>query len=248
MASVNKINEVLAEVRGAPGATIEAYSRVLRRDGILPATRRGGGATPLNSTHCAHMLFAILRGSPSAAAENAKSMGGLLFHDEGPTFAPIAEAKRAALGWPARFSFAEAVAWLIDRHCDGTISNFAIAEGQMKVEVDRYWAGGTLSWFPNGEFRDVVVQSHIEAFGEDVTRRMLDIGADGRLYRPVSLRFRDPLLFEIAESFAANDTERNTAAHRAYRMKKDEMENYDVWGNEWITGQTLKAIANLLSE
>lgn len=245
MASVNKINEVLAEVRGVPIATIEAYSRVLRREGILPETRRGGGATPMNSLHCAYMLAAIMRGSPTSAADNAREVGGLIAHDGGALTAPILIAQREVLGWEEGISFAEAVAWLLDRHSDGSITEIARPGKEIKIEIDRYWSRGWLSWHPTQPMVDALVRSNTEVFG-DAAARVLDLGVDGLPWNAMKIEFHSPLLFQAAVSYREGDSDRNRDAHRQFREKKAEASKHDVWGNEWITGRTLAAISELL--
>src|SRR4051812_19253919 len=99
MASVHRFNEALAAVRGVPSATVEAYSRVLRRKGVLPKTRRGGGAA-FTPKMAGYMLAAVLRGSPTAAAENAREVGDLIVHaDGGAILEPVLDAQLKMFGW-----------------------------------------------------------------------------------------------------------------------------------------------------
>jgi hypothetical protein len=253
MASVHGFNQALAKVRGVPPATIEAYSRGLRREGVLPETRRGGGG-PFTSAMAGYMLAAVLRGSPTAAAENAREVGNLIVHDtignpsgilagEGPSD-PILNYQVAMFGWPADMSFAGMVGWLIDRHVDGTIDNFIDVSKGYKIEVDRYWVMAKLSLHPAHHLADGYIEAWRAAFKGLEMPPLPERNADGSLYRPVEITFHSSLRYEMKVSYKV-DPARNRKASRQYMKLRDERGRFDVWGTESITQRTLIAIAEV---
>ena len=245
MTSVNKINEVISTLRGEPASTIESYSRVLRREGLLPETRRGGGATPIGSFHMATMLMAVMRGSPTRAAENAREVGELIVHDGGGLQAPILASQLAVMGWQENTSFAEAVASFIDRYADGTINDFTGGQ-PIEIKVQRYWPSASISWVPTGVMLEALVRSHTEVYGADAAARVLVLGVDGKAYHRMKISFESPLRYEQIVSYRDGDNERNEVAHRKYQEMAEEAKKYDVRGSEGITSKTLIALAKLL--
>lgn len=243
MASVHGFNEALAAVRGMPPATVEAYSRVLRGKGVLPKTRRGGGASgpAFTTTMAGYMLAAVMRGSPTAAADNAREVGDLVLHNvDGSTFDPMVDRPRKALGWSDGITFAQAIGWLIDRHVDGTVAEFVSEAKGIEVKVDRYWTKASLRWHPSGHVFDEYVAGWLEALEIEPPRH-----ANGELHRPMEIGFHSPLLHEMKISYGAGDTTRNRAADRKFRKLKIAREQFDVWGTESVTQRTLIAIAEV---
>lgn len=254
MASVHSFNEALAKVRGVPRATVEAYSRVLRREGLLPETKRGGGATPLTTVMAAYMLAAVMRGSPIAAAENAREVGDLIVHDPignpggivgGDTRAdPILDCQLAMFGWSADMSFARAVGWLIDRYVDGSIANFIDDTKGVRVEVDRYWVTAKLSLYPASHLVDGYVEAWRAAFKGLEHPPLPDRKLDGSLMGPMEITFHSPLRYEMKVNYKV-DAARNRKASQQYMKLRDEAGKFDVWGKESITQRTLIAIAEV---
>jgi hypothetical protein len=240
MASVHSFNEALAKVRGVPRATIEAYSRVLRREGLLPDTKRGSGATPLTTTMVGYMLAAVMRGSPIAAAENAREVGDLVIHSvDGSTFDPMVDRPRNALGWSDGITFAQAIGWLIDRHIDGTIKDFVSCRGMgIELKVDRYWTMAWLRWEPCGQLLTEYVAGWTEALKIEPPRL-----GDG-LRSPMEIGFHTPLLHETKISYGV-DKARNREAHRKFNEMKERASKFDVRGTESVTQRTLTAIAEV---
>lgn len=252
MASVHSFNEALAKVRRVPRATIEAYSRVLRREGLLPETKRGGGATPLTSVMAGYMLAAVMRGSPVAAAENAREVGDLIVHDPigNPSGVlsgdarsdPILDCQLAMFGWPDDMSFARALGWLIDRYVDGTIGQFIDDAKGIVIEIDRYWVTAKLSLHPAPSFIDGYVEAWRSAF-KDLERPPLpERNLDGSLRLPMEITFHSPLRYEMKVSYKV-DPARNRKAAKSYMRLREEAGKDDRFGVERVTQKTLIAIA-----
>ncbi|MCW5692934.1 MAG: hypothetical protein KIT48_11275 [Pseudolabrys sp.] len=249
MASVHGFNQALAKVRGVPAATIEAYSRALRSKGVLPKTRRGGGG-PFASVMAGYMLSAVLRGSPSAAAENAREVGDLVIYDGGVTFLkPLHDATLEMFGWADDLTFAQMIGWLIDRHVDGTIGQFIDVEKGYRIEVDRYWTKATLKCHPAAPLLD----KHLDGWRKflalsgvpesDISASLPDRNPDGSLRRPMEVNFHTPILHEVKVSYGV-DRERNRNAWRQFRELKDERQG-DRYGSESVTQKTLMAVAEV---
>ena len=252
MASVHSFNEALAKVRGLPRATVEAYSRVLRREGLLPETKRGGGATPLTTVMAGYMLAAVMRGSPIAAAANAREVGDLIVYDPigNPSGAfngevradPILDCQIGMFGWPADISFARAVGWLIDRYVDGSLAKFVDETKGLKIEVDRYWVMAKLSLHPAQHLVDGYEDAWRLAFKGIEHPPLPERNPDGSLRRLMEINFHSPLRYEMKVSHKV-DPARNRKASQAYMRLRDEAGKFDVWGTESITQRTLIAIA-----
>lgn len=263
MASVHGFNEALATVRGVPFATIEAYSRVLRREGVLPETRRGGGGGPFTTTMAGYMLAAVLRGSPTAAADNAREVGDLIVHDSigNPNGTlkgdarrdPILDRQLKALGWPEDMTFARAIGWLIDRYVDGTIKEFvrqpteneaAIGMRLLGVKIDRYWTAASLSWEPTPAIIKEYLAGYQEAFGADSPAIPWCSPDGSRLQHPMVISFHSPLRYEMKASYGV-DKERNRDASRKFSALRKERSKFDLSGSESVTDRTLIAIAEV---
>jgi len=253
MASVHGFNEALAAVRGVPFATIEAYSRVLRREGVLPETKRGGGG-PFTSKMAGYMLAAVLRGSPTAAADNARAVGDLIVHDtignpsgvlngEGRAD-PILDSQLAMFAWPADMSFAGMVGWLIDRHVDDTLDKFIDASKGYKIEIDRYWTIAGLHCQPSLPLIDPYIEAWRVAFNGLEHPPLPERNPDGSLRRPMEIAFHSPLRYEMKVSYKV-DPERNRKAGKQYMRLREEAGKFDVWGTESVTQRTLIAIAEV---
>lgn len=254
MASVHGFNQALAKVRGTPPATIEAYSRALRSEGVLPKTRRGGGGPPLTTTMAGYMLAAVMRGSPTAAAENAREVGDLIVHDsignpsavlagQGPSD-PILDCQIAMFGWPADMSFAGMVGWLVDRHLDGTINAFVDTTKGYKIEVDRYWTTAHLHCQPALSLVEQYLAAWRKAFSNLEKPPLPDRNFDGSLVRPMPIGFHTPLLHEAKINYGV-DKARNREAHRKYQQLRKRSEHHDLWGSETVTQRTILAIAEV---
>lgn len=254
MASVHKFNEALANVRGVPLGTIEAYSRVLRREGVLPETKRGGAASPLTSIMAGYMLGAVMRGSPIAAADNAREVGDLIVHDSigNPSGVlagevrtdPILDSQLAMFGWADDMSFARAIGWLIDRHVDGTIDKFIDTTKGYKIEIDRYWTTARLYCQPALPLVDQYIDAWRVAFKGLEHPPLPERNVNGELHRPMEIGFHTPLLHEAKISYGV-DKARNREAHRKYRELRERAGKFDVWGSESVTQRTLIAIAEV---
>lgn len=262
MASVHGFNEALAIVRGAPFATIEAYSRVLRREGLLPETRRGGGG-PFTTTMAGYMLAAVLRGSPTAATDNAREVGDLIVHDiignpsgilkAGARRDPILERQLKALGWPEDMTFARAIGWLIDRYVDGTIKEFvrqpteneaAIGMRLLNVRVDRYWTEASLSWEPTPAIIAEYLAGYREAFGADSPAIPWCSPDGSRLQHPMMISFRSPLCHKMKVSYDVDKKRTREAGLKLSALRK-ERSKFDLSGSEGVTDRTLIAIAEV---
>ena len=271
MASVHRINEALAAIRGAPLATIESYTRVLRTEGVLPRTKRGSGATRITSTHAALILLAVMRGSPTAAAKNARDVGGLILFDGGATYEQLHDRIRAALGWADDTTLAQAIAWLIDRFGDGTISEY-VQEGEaghgVTVRVDRYWTRSWLHWVPAKKVSDQWIQGFRESVPSDSPFRdavalglttgvgdippwpsneRRDLEHELQL-RGMELIFFSPLLYELKASYHAGDHERNRKATRQYSESAEQVKRSDLIGSESVTQRTLIALSEAFKD
>ena len=254
MASVHKFNEALAKVRGAPLGTVEAHSRVLRQKGVLPETKRGGAAEPLTPIMAGYMLAAIMRGSPAAAADNAREVGDLVVHDSigNPSGVLKGEARRdpildrqvAMFGWTDDMSFARMIGWLIERHVDGTIDNFIDTTKGYRIEVDRYWTTARLYCHPALPLIDRYVDAWREAFKGLEHPPLPERTFNGDLQRPMEIGFHTPLLHEAKISYGV-DKARNREAHRKFRELRDQASKFDVSGSESVTHRTLLAIAEV---
>lgn len=254
MASVHSFNEALAKVRGVPRATIEAYSRVLRKEGFLPETKRGGGGPPLTTTMAGYMLAAVLHGLPTAAADSAREVGDLIVHDpignpggvvNGEARSdPILDCQLAMFGWPADMSLARAIGWLIDRYVDGSIAKFIDDTKGIRIEVDRYWVTAKLSLHPAQHLVDGYVDAWRVAFKGIEHPPLPERNPDGSLRRLMEIDFHTPLLHEAKISYGV-DNARNREAHRKYRELRERAGKFDVWGSESVTQRTLIAIAEV---
>ncbi len=242
MTTVHNVNEALARLRGLPVSTVEAHSRVLRKDGILPETRRGGAATRLQPIHSAYILFSLMRGSPKAASENAREVGGLIVNDV--EFEPVLQKQLSTLGWSRSITFAEATAWVIQRIMDNTADEFIDPEHSIKLTVDRYWSSASISWLPSLALTEAYVAGWAEVLkqAEPVfpQRRL-----DGRLVDPMIIHFSHPLIYQRYESYERGDSAANHEAVTKHMERKKQAEKFDRWGSEWVTRPTLEALAGL---
>jgi hypothetical protein len=255
MASVHSFNEALAQVRGVPRATIEAYSRVLRRDGLLPKTKRGGGATPATTVMAGYMLAAVMRGSPTAAAENAREVGDLIVHDpignpssvlgdKGPATDPILDRQLAMFGWSNDMSFARVIGWLLDRYVDGTIGQFIEEAKGIKISVDRYWTMAHVWLHPAIPLVPQYIEGYREAFKTIEHPPLPRRRSDGSLDNPMPITFHTPLRYEMKMSYGVNK-KRNRDAGLKYHRLREEAGKFDKDGVETVTHKTLIAIAEV---
>jgi hypothetical protein len=244
MASVHGFNEALAEVRGVPFATIEAYSRALRREGVLPQTKRGGGG-PFTSVMAGYLLAGVLRGSPTAAADNAREVGNLIVHsDGGALLEPVLQAQLKMFGWADDMSFACMVGWLIDRHLDGTIDKFIDTSKGYRIEVDRYWTTARLYCHPAPPLIAQYVDARREAFKDVEPPPLPEQALNGALARPMEIGFHTPLLHEMKINYDVNQARASKATRKFFELRKC-AGKFDLWGSESVTQRTLIAIAEV---
>ena len=195
---------------------MHAYSRVLRRAGVLPPTKRGVGATPLSPVDVGYMLAAVMRGSPVAAAENAREIGDLIITDRVAFMAPILERRCAVLGWPASVTFAQVIGWLIERYRDGTIGEYAAdpwddgGHREITIEVARYFPHAAITWIPNNELAAAYVAGYNEVLSVPPPE-------NSALKNMWPFEFDHADWYEVKTSFASGDTARNRAAPPPHR-------------------------------
>ena len=243
MTSVHAINLALATIRGVPRATIDAYSRVLRREGVLPPTKRGVGATPLSPVHVGYILAAVMRGSPVAAAENAREIGDLIITEQVTFMAPILERRCAVLGWSTNITFAQAIGWLIDRYRDGTIGEYAahpLGDGMipsLTIEVNRYLPLAAMNWVPNKALDAAYVAACKEAIPIPPPEHR------GRLRYVLPFEFDHPDWYEVKTSYASGDDARNSAALDSIRARAEQTRRLDRTATETVTERTLIALS-----
>jgi hypothetical protein len=244
MVSVNRINETLAGLRGMPIANVEAHTRVLRREGVLPETKRGGGATPLCSEDAANILVSLMRGSPSAAAESARQVGQLIVRDDGGSFEGVLQAQLHALGWQEGTTFAQGIGWFIDRFADSTLAKFAEVNQKkpLIIKVDKYKPFAEISWHPPRW----IAREYVEAWKKAVAG--FDgppMRTDGTLMDAMSIRFASPLLHQARLSYERGDSAGNREARKRYSDLMEPFSGLDVWGSEHVTARTIGALARL---
>lgn len=242
MATVHNINGVLSALRGDPMSSIDAYGRVLSKEGVISATKRGAGAASRTTTDAALLLIAVLRGSPIAAATNAREVGGLIVR--GDSFDQVLAQQLAALAWPQDMTFAKAVAWFIDRHVDGTADQF-ILNKSVKITIDRYWTSASIAWSPTRAINDAYLKGWAEAMPDFDTGALTK--ADGNLLHPMTITFASPLLYQAKVSYG-RDKEANRTAHRKFQSSKDDSMKFDRWGNETVTERTLIALSEIFKD
>lgn len=244
MASIHNVTEALAKVRGMPVATVEAYARVMRKEGVLPESKRGGGATPATPEQAALVIAAVMRGSPSGAAENARQIGQLVPSDLGKSFEGILQTQLRVLDWHDGITFAQAVGWFIERFADGTIAKFAEINSSkpLTIRVDRYRPFAEISWHPPRWF----VHEYIEAWKTAVEGFAgPPVRMDGTLSDAMSIRFASPLLHEVKLAYERGDTATNRDANNRYSILMQPFAGLDLWGSEHITARTVGALARL---
>jgi hypothetical protein len=244
MTSVNKINQAIAAARGMPLGTVEAYSRGLRQAGVLPETRRGGGATPLDTSHAGYMLAAVMRGSPLNAGENGREVGNLVAHSTaGAIMEPLLQRQLTALGWTDGITFAEAIGWFLKQILDGTIFQYVREDSGVEVRIDRYWPSASFHWFPTNPVVEQVMEGWAASFADLETVPKLDRRPDGGLHNRMDMIFSSPFLHEAKIAYGVDAT-RNREAHQAFRKMKKAKSRFDVYGTESVTQQTLVALAD----
>lgn len=246
MASVHSLNEALAKVRGVPLGTIEAYSRALRQAGVLPPTKRGVGAAPLTPIMASHVLCAVLRGSPTEAGRNARTLGGLVAASSGGgVLEPVLARQLRAMGWADGITFAEAVGWLIERVLDGSLGEYVPEGGDIQIGADRYSHRAWLNWHPTSRIIEEYITGHRETFENGEEAVLPERWANGQLLQPMEIEFRSPWLHEIKIAYAARDKERNREAWAHFREEQKDSRPGDLWGSEFVTKKTLVAISEV---
>jgi hypothetical protein len=200
------------------------------------------------------MLAAVMRGSPTAAAENAREVGDLIVHDSigNPSAVlggenrtdPILDCQCAMFGWPADMSFAGMIGWLLDRHVDGTIETFIDTTKGYKIEVNRYWTTARLYCQPALPLVEGYINAWREAFKTLEHPPLPERMRDGELVQPMEIGFHTPLLHEAKISYGV-DKARNREAHRKFRELRKRSEEHDVQGSEAVTQRTILAIAEV---
>lgn len=246
MITVNRITDTLSKARGMPIATIEMHTRVLRKEGVLPETRRGGGATPATTIDAAHILLALMRGSPGAAAENARESGSLVVQFE-DLLAPVDERLFAFLGWPQGFTLAQAIAWFIEKFRDGETRKYMADGDWLKVTIDRYWHLAQIEFMPSAELTAEYIEGWrdlAKMYNEDNAERERYMLSDGKLRKPIELQFRSPFLYEAKQAYQS-DPARAAEAHRRFREAKELSLKADRWGSEWVTTRTIAPLGAL---
>lgn len=250
MTSVHRLIDTIARVRGMPQATVDSYTRPLRKGGVLPETRRGGAATPATPLDAAHILLAVMRGSPAAAVENAKEAGGLALTCD-PITAEMERDTRAFLGWAEGLSLAEAIGWLIEQYRDGKASRYIAGEESsgavVSITLDKYWADCSLKLKPSSELGSIFVGDFARFLsskceGTDAGERARSTLLDGEhLKNSLEFNFRSPLLFEASQAFGV-DVPKHRDAHRRFREEKARINQFDIYGSETVTNRTLAAL------
>ena len=241
--SVNRLNHLFADLRGAPMPTIEMYSRGLRKGGVLPETKRGSGGSGASTIHAAMMLCAIMRGSPVNATASAMEVGGLAPESGGGALMdPILNAVLEAVGWEETTTFAEAIGALIEHHARDTVDSIIADPASLWIEVDRYWTTAALTWKPSPSVAAEMVAAYTTVFGRDAATRMLDIGFDGAIHQPLRIPFHHPALLAAKIAYRDGDKEANRAAHAVFGASKALASECDVWGTEKVSHRTIAAL------
>lgn len=255
MTSVNQINEAIAKLRNMPSRTVEAYSRTLRRAGILPETKRGSAATPVTCRHAAMMLFAVLRGSPTNAAENATELGGLIWqtrNEVGEDLPTPSLAFLQSLGWPTAATLCDVVAWLIDLYSRDayrdTIKDVDRWQDPVSISVDLYKPKASMRWRPTIKMA--------ERYRETMRRGAVRDEFDGRFALELELKERGDLVHDyLSVSFGAMTPRRaeelfadfpdwtKTSERLAYHREMSKQ--FDLNGTEKITEITFFALSEL---
>lgn len=240
MVSVDSVNLAIASCRGVAKANVEAFTRVLRQEGILPPTRRGSAATGISPEHSAMILLAVLRLSPAAAAKNAKELATTVVDDGG--LAPLLNSQLKSFGWPRNISLSGAVGWFIRRYTDGTLSRYVEHPFQITLTVDRYWPRAVLAFRPTLELWQEFDTGWRASFAH-----LKNPPAGPRQANGVKIEFLPPCIYERHASYGV-DKERNREASAALSQLKAERNKFDLWGEESATSRTLIAIAELFRD
>ena len=244
MASLHKINGVLAGLRSVPLATIETYGRVLTQKKVLSNTKRGGGATARQPEDAVTVLLALLRGSPSEAARNAHELSKLIVAASGST-PVVLDHQIAGLGWPRDFTFHQAVTWLLNHYINDTTSSIMSSPDSLRIEVDRYWPSATITWRPTKQIGESYRAGWESFLGKDNARLVAPIDAvSGMLVNPMPIGFAHPLIYQRS-SDSPLPSEQKAAASRKFQKMGEAIAPYDINGSEWITAKTMKALGQV---
>jgi hypothetical protein len=244
MASVHRINEALAAIRSTPIATIESYSRVLRKEGVLPETRRGGGATRVTTAHAALLLIAVMRGSPAQAAKNAREIGGLVVRNIGEVVR-LPDIKRVfdAFKWRLDITFAEALTWMIDRYRDGTIGDFVDPQRVIEIGVHRYWSEASMAFSPNLEIEKLYV-SIVQDTNPDLSYL---VNRNGELIRAIKIDFVLKGSHHLEQLDGMSELDRAEITQRSFESYRKKHQ-HDLNGNESITQTTLQQLSKIFKD
>lgn len=241
MASVNRINQALAKVRGTSAAAIEAYSRPMRH--LFPRAR--GKCEPY---HAALLLSAVMRGSTTSAASNAEEVAGLIVNDgayrvdDDRLFRTILESFDLQDG----ITFGEAVGVLIDREATGTLDSYVINGRGIVIEVDRYWTAAKISWHALDDAVEMISLAYKDVYGE-LGEKMAPRRPDGTFLHPIELTFASPFIFQARDSYGVDELA-NSRAHAELRRLRDSFSGTDLHGVERVHRPTLKALAEVFQQ
>ena len=254
MASLHKITEALASVRGMPVATVESYARPLRQHGVIPPSKRGRGASTIEPRDAAHLLLAVMRGSPKDAAHHAQEAGGLTV-SAGTTFDPISHGFVHLLGWTEASTLAEAIGSIVMMQISGDLEAHLDRDRKnddifvLGIEVDRYWPSAqmTFQWTDNAIKN--VYNAAKDKFSDfdDPNEPYSETQKYYRIRRSNRITFADPLHYKRRAAYGV-DQEENRRMTREWSEKRRRLEQYDLFGNEKVTGRTIKAIADAFAK
>ncbi len=128
MVSLHALNGALANTFATQHSTIEAYSKALRRAGLLTLGGRGRGAATMTTLDAARMIVAIMCGSVTDAAQNVGLYGDFVARTE-----PEEEKAFATLGLSPNHKYVNAIARLLELSGDKKI--LSIVKGSSWSEL-----------------------------------------------------------------------------------------------------------------
>lgn len=196
MAKLSDLIEVFSKTLSVPTTTVEAYVKVIRKEGMLTTGGRGRGAPDITSDDCAKILVAMMAGSPTYAIGKLQEFGKLrCFSGEpGDASRPIFDALKLQPG----HSFLEGVAALISHSVEtdpAEIARCAIRRSFVPPEgsIDEFGAGSLRIQYPS---KQATIRFFLH-YHEPTGRKTYTVGSQEAFLNYMSQKYWDTNEFEL---------------------------------------------------
>lgn len=184
MATAKSLIDSLADALGWTPATVEAYALELRRRGWWPPTKRGRGASPVDTMQAAKLLLSILSDGPKSLAANdddplAKFDGaGFFLRTANMNVMPADTGARTmklrvVLGLGQEAGFLDYIAAVLDLFVKGKAGEVFASVGMGEFGREWDYQGPQIEFSVSGPFPTATIRFH---FSDDIKDQLVAEG------------------------------------------------------------------------